>query len=425
MAPSSVILELTPSIAGSLLEGLEFLTGYPYGCVEQTMSRALPNAVVGRALRQLGVEDAQLSYDLPAMINAGLQRLYGYQHNDGGWGWWYDDETDAYQTAWVVFGLAVTAEAGYEVSPQVIERGAAWLKGNLESMDPRTQAFALYSLAYAGVPDKTANLVMAHRAHELDTFSQAALALALEKSSDMEQANRLLGMLKDSAMRQEGQVYWPSPHEDGHYYQKTMSSSTRSTALALEALLALGNDENQENQVVQWLMNQRSLTGWGSTNETAFSLLALTDYIQAREQATADLAYTIQVNGELLEQGRLERSGPALRIELPISDLQVGANPLDIEVEGNQRLYYRITSDLALAEGEIPATGVVDINRTYQDANSGDFVEAFAPGQLIKITLRVDLPEAGLLPDCGGRAARRAGGTQRKPEHHQPRPGAG
>jgi alpha-2-macroglobulin len=62
--------------------------------------------------------------DLPPKINAGLQRLYGFQHNDGGWGWWYDDRTDAYQTAWVVFGLAVTAEAGYEVDAQVIERGA-------------------------------------------------------------------------------------------------------------------------------------------------------------------------------------------------------------------------------------------------------------------------------------------------------------
>ncbi|MCA9934071.1 MAG: Ig-like domain-containing protein, partial [Anaerolineales bacterium] len=81
---SSARIELSRSIAGTLLEGLEYLTGYPYGCVEQTMSRALPNAVVGRAFNQLGVGSPTLQADLPAKINASLQRLYGYQHNDGG-----------------------------------------------------------------------------------------------------------------------------------------------------------------------------------------------------------------------------------------------------------------------------------------------------------------------------------------------------
>jgi uncharacterized protein YfaS (alpha-2-macroglobulin family) len=52
---SEVRLTLNRSMSGTLLNGLEYLTGYPYGCVEQTMSRALPNAVVGRAAGQLGV----------------------------------------------------------------------------------------------------------------------------------------------------------------------------------------------------------------------------------------------------------------------------------------------------------------------------------------------------------------------------------
>jgi uncharacterized protein YfaS (alpha-2-macroglobulin family) len=47
MSISTVEINLSRSMAGSLFDGLEYLTGYPYGCVEQTMSRALPNAVVG------------------------------------------------------------------------------------------------------------------------------------------------------------------------------------------------------------------------------------------------------------------------------------------------------------------------------------------------------------------------------------------
>src|SRR5512136_3044194 len=105
------------------------------------MSRVLPTVAVGRAFYQLGIGNLTLQADLPPKVDAGLQKLYGFQHNDGGWGWWYDDTTHDYQTAWVVFGLAVTQQAGYEVDPQVIKRGADWLSSHLDGMDPRTRAY--------------------------------------------------------------------------------------------------------------------------------------------------------------------------------------------------------------------------------------------------------------------------------------------
>ena len=41
---------------------------------------------------------------------AGLERLYTFQHEDGGWGWWQTDETHPFMTAYVLAGgtLAVT-----------------------------------------------------------------------------------------------------------------------------------------------------------------------------------------------------------------------------------------------------------------------------------------------------------------------------
>lgn len=69
--------------------------------------------MVGRAFAQIGLRNETLLADLPAMVELGLQKLYGYQHNDGGWGWWYDDSSKVYQTAYVLFGLAATRDAGY------------------------------------------------------------------------------------------------------------------------------------------------------------------------------------------------------------------------------------------------------------------------------------------------------------------------
>src|SRR6202012_3599829 len=45
-AAHTLHLEIAPSIAGSLFSALSYLTSYPYGCTEQTMSSFLPNLVV-------------------------------------------------------------------------------------------------------------------------------------------------------------------------------------------------------------------------------------------------------------------------------------------------------------------------------------------------------------------------------------------
>jgi uncharacterized protein YfaS (alpha-2-macroglobulin family) len=99
-------LRLSPSIASSLLGSLKYLAEYPYGCTEQTMSAFLPDVCVSRLLAlRSGRSDNPSIPELPKMVQAGLLRLYGYQHDDGGWGWWEHDETDAWMTAYVVFGL--------------------------------------------------------------------------------------------------------------------------------------------------------------------------------------------------------------------------------------------------------------------------------------------------------------------------------
>ncbi|MCA9899154.1 MAG: Ig-like domain-containing protein, partial [Anaerolineales bacterium] len=255
--PMSVVeLQLSRSIAGSMLEGLQYLTGYPYGCVEQTMSKALPNAVVGRALNQLGVTNPTLQAELPGQISASIQRLYGFQHNDGGWGWWYDDDTHDYQTAWVIFGLAQVADAGYEIDPAVIERGVTWLNDNRANMDPRTRAFALYAMAVAGLPNEEATLGMAggHTNLNGDEFSLAALALTLHKIGEDELAVEILAELEATAVSRDNNVYWEGATHDGYYYDKVMSSDIRTTALALSAYSQIQPRSELIPGMVRWLM---------------------------------------------------------------------------------------------------------------------------------------------------------------------------
>ena len=43
------------------------------------------------SLARLSGDETSLQYNLPALIQVGLARLYSMQHLDGDWGWWHDE----------------------------------------------------------------------------------------------------------------------------------------------------------------------------------------------------------------------------------------------------------------------------------------------------------------------------------------------
>ena len=409
---STLTIRLDRSIAGTLLDGLDYLTGFPYGCVEQTMSRALPNAVIGRAFNQLGF--ATTDPELDAKVNAGLQKLYGFQHNDGGWGWWFDDASTAYQSAWVMFGLAATRDAGYQVSADVIRNGYFYLNANLDKMDARTRAYALYSMALAGVdesdirendyraPDELADAVAVARAlvadefDKLDAFSLAALALSFDTWGETEDALQIVAQIEALATELEsGRVFWDTGERDGGYHSKTMASETRSTALVLSALSKIRPESELIPGTVRWLMDARQRHGWGTTNETSYAILGLTDHLLATsfsENSFND--YAVEINGEVVAEGRLERGAVSAEITIPAADLVAGDNNIVLRQSGDTPIYYSIINRIYVAQEAIEAAGPVEVTRSYHGADGatvdrrGDTV-IFQQGDLIKVQITV------------------------------------
>lgn len=394
---SHVTIELSRSIAGSILSGLDYLTGFPYGCVEQTMSKALPNAVVARAFAQLGRSDLLANSDLDNKIDASVQRLYGFQHDDGGWGWWYNDDSEDYQTAWVLLGLNVIADAGYPIDPTVLQRGADYLLPRLPEMDPRTRAFALYSLSLANQASAAAARDLLTQEAELDAFSRAALALTLYELGEAATAQQLVDDLLSQATRlEDGRIFWDEGRLDGYYHQKVMASTTRSTALVLSALAQIRPGSNAEPDVVRWLMSQRRLDGWGTTNETAFTILGLTDHLLGVAPREDEGIVSVELNGRSYMNGALDRNNPVTSLALPASDMLPGANSLRLTYSGSAPLYYTVSSRIYLAQADIAAAGDVLIERTYRDPDTNQVLQRVTAGQLVRVDVRVTMPDRTL-----------------------------
>ncbi|MCB0018500.1 MAG: hypothetical protein KDE09_11980, partial [Anaerolineales bacterium] len=387
-----VAVTLNRTIASSLLDGLEDLTGYPYGCVEQTMSRALPNAVVSRALTQLNVVDPVRFASLTPYIEASVQRLYGFQHGDGGWGWWFSDPTHDYQTAWVVFGLAQTAESGYPVNETVLANGSDWLARHLTEMDERTRAFALYAMALTGRYELNETRILAAAPDRLDSFSVAALALTLHEAGYAAEAQQLIDYLL--ASRPAGQSYWSGDIEDGYYTRKTMASDVRNTAMVLTALARIRPAAPQIDEIADWLMGQRQAFGWGTTNETSFAIIALTDYLVSRSEFSEQAAYEVWWGDELVASGTIGPEAPQASVAIPLAELTPGEFPLRVTQTGQGPLYYRVDTHLYEQASPGAAAGPVAVTRSYRLPAAGEPTLSFQPGDLVRVELKVVVSEA-------------------------------
>ena len=392
-ASAYVEVTLNRNVGSSLIDGLEYLTGYPYGCVEQTMSRALPNAAVYRALTRLGSFPAGRFGELLPYVDASVQRLYGFQHYDGGWGWWYTDPSHDYQTAWVVYGLAITQQSGFYVDPDVLADGAGWLAENLANMDRRTRAFALYALALAETPDLDETRILAAEPERLDSFSVAALALSLHELDETNEAQPLIDFLLDKAASEDGQLYWRGDQSDGYYGRKTMASDVRNTALVLSAIAQIRPDEPAIHDVANWLMGKRRLHGWGTTNETSFTIVALTDYLVNTTNVSETTEVEVWWDSELIAATAIGPEDPVARIAIPADRLATGAHNIRLVQAGGGQIFYRVDTHVYAGEILAAPAGSVSVTRIYLDSTSQQ-AAAFTIGSLVRVEVEVNLPAA-------------------------------
>ena len=104
----SLEVELSPSLAGSLLSALEAMDIPKYALsAESILSYFLPNLEVYNALNNAGLNDPALTDRVTSNVTASVSRLLSLQNDDGGWSWWGRSTTpsDPYISAYVFFGL--------------------------------------------------------------------------------------------------------------------------------------------------------------------------------------------------------------------------------------------------------------------------------------------------------------------------------
>ncbi len=396
-------VEAAPSLAAGMLGTLDALEHYPYECVEQTLSRFLPNLAAYRAVQEFGLQSPELEARLERTLDDGLSRLFQAQREDGGWGWWPESgESNPYITAYVLFGLTEAQEAGAEVPADVLQRAADYLSAALTMPAPSMDdwaldrmAMVLFALRSYGQEAPAVRDALYDLRTRLSPASQALLALTYPQGSA--QSDILLSDLQGAAIRSATGAHW----EADSRFRLNLGSDVQSTAAVVYALAQRQPASTLLPDAVRYLMSARRGDAWANTYETAWSILALTGVMRGTGELAGDFDFSATLNGAPLLTGNAAGDAQLtpVRAVTPLSDLYPDVpNALVIHRgEGTGRLYYRVLLNALLpVAGLPPLSQGFSVERRYYPRGETAPEKALtsAPaGEMVEVRLTVVVPQ--------------------------------
>jgi len=405
---SRLDLRLDVSLAASMRDGLSYLEHFEYECTEQVVSRFLPNVLTFRALRLLHLDDPELAARLDDLVLEGLEKLYTRQNRDGGWGWWDGETSNPHLTAYAAYALLRLGEADVAARRDVIDRALGFLKETLvpakeldAGWEANRQAWVLYVLSLGSRLESVkayADDLLAGRA-KLSHYAKAYLAMTLDAVEPGSGGVRtLLSDLTNDAILSATGAHWEEPNYDG----RAMNTDTRSTAVILDAFAQLDAANPLVPNIVRWLMVARRDGIWETTQENAWALIALTDWMVVSRELSADYDYGVLWDHEVRLEGAVTPSDveTSVRESIPGTELGPGdLHPLTFfRGEGEGKLYYTAHLYVQLPADQVgPLDRGILVDRRYvatgcsADATCPELGEA-AVGETFDVRLTIIAP---------------------------------
>jgi uncharacterized protein YfaS (alpha-2-macroglobulin family) len=322
------------------------LDRYPYGCAEQTTSRAMPLLYVGELAKAAGLPDDP---DLRNRVQEAIYRVLNYQSTSGSFGLWSPGSGDMWLDSYVTDFLTRAREQNYDVPREAMLQALNNLQNSLAydvDLQERSGevAYALYVLARnhkASIGD-----LRYYADTQLDQFSspmsRAQLAASLALYGDAQRADTTFSSALSLAMEE----------AEADYYRTDYGSQLRDGA----AMLALAAETRPVPAAVpamiRYVAAARARARYMSTQDEAWMLLA------ARAIKEGNQGIKLTVNGadhvgpfatrvtgaELLDQpivvanpGKDPLEAVVTTVAAPSQPLPAGGNGFNIE-----RTYYKL-----------------------------------------------------------------------------------
>ncbi len=406
LSTASLHLTAGSAILGTMVEALDYLTTYPYGCVEQTMSGFLPDVIAHQTMQQLKIDDKPLASRLNEYITAGLSRLASMQLWNGSWGWWQNDpQGNTFMTAHVIYGLSMAKRAKVQVPAEMYRNGQQALKDLVANGrdNPNVMAYALYALSLTNDAAVKSQVRKLSGNGGLTVYGKALISLTYSRLGMKQEALAAISDIMGSARQDEenDMLYFGDPEAEVYDWFRDPIETTAAVGRALIA--AGGDNEAQIKAIMRWLMAQKQGAYWQSTRDTAAVVYLMADYLGKFGDNMPEIAISAKLNDKALGNVALKGNEifkkDALDITAKVPDVKQD-NQISISGRGGDVVF---NSELVFyGSAPVPAMSkTFKVSRDYYEVNTsgssyeaGSKVTEFKAGKLYMVELTVT-PSAG------------------------------
>jgi alpha-2-macroglobulin len=387
---NSASIELSQVEKINFTPRIKQLIDYPYGCAEQTTSITFAQLFLSKIV-ELGDDETRRTEN---HIREGISRLSKFQTTGGGFLYWPGAySTDDWITSYVGHFLLEAIKTGYTVPDFMISRwknyqqsaAKKWTIDYRDKSSQLVQAYRLYTLALSGSPDFSDM----NRLREIkDMLPQATwrLAAAYALSGKREIALEMTASLP---------VQFPVLHD----WSVTYGSRLRDQAMVLETLTELDQSDNAAlfAKEISMVINK---TQWLSTQECAYSLLALAKYY-SHFLSPNPISASITLNGREMP---VKTSKFSVSQSLSISETK--KNTLSVSNKSGARLIVCLTeSGIPLKDDEISFRKGLSMSVTFM-GKDGKPIDVKRLKQGTEFRVIVEIGSTSILYGCKNLALR-------------------
>lgn len=370
---------------------LEFLLGYPHGCVEQTTSSTLPLLAARDILPRIGLSSMPKE-ELDKRIKAGIDRLASMRTSGGGLAYWPGGSSpNVYGTAYAIRAVIAAKKAGIEVPPNLLSGMTNYLESKmlLGRTEPEVKAAIAQSLAEVGELPQSSADALYDTFEKQGVFGLASLAIALSHLDGQEDRVKTLVDAVESKFDKDGSLLDKTRNNDFYYY----GSPTRTKAQALVAIGRLRKASTLRPVLTKALAET---TGSYTTQSTAYSLMAVAEQIVDSPSDGAKIE--VYLGSEQLTPSK-ELGHGSFEYTIPLERLRGKDELLKLRSESKAAIAFMIDStwsrDLVDARGQAATSAEKGVNlyRVITDGAGNELkLDEVEPGQVLRVALLAELP---------------------------------
>ncbi|MEJ2193506.1 MAG: MG2 domain-containing protein [Ignavibacteriaceae bacterium] len=358
---------------------LKYLVGYPYGCIEQTVSKLFPQLYF-EDLAKLVAPEYYKTTNPVYYVKEGIRKIETMQLYDGSMAYWQGGTyTNWWGSVYAAHFLLEAKKGGYDVSESVLNKLLKYISKKAKER----KTFDYITRLHTGrTVHKIANKEILYSLYVLALAGKADIAsMNYYKSRPHLVSMDMLYMLAGAyALAGRWNSYYeivPSSYEPVHPERLTggsFDSDIRANAIMLNVLLEVEPANTQVPLIIKYLTsNSKDMY---STQERAFAFLALGK--AAGLNADANVTVDIIADGEKINKFTGN--------DLTVTDNRLDGAIVNLKATGDGEVYYFWNAEgVKINEKVKEEDSYVQIRRSYYGYKTGRkiFDNIFYQGELI------------------------------------------